>query len=215
MSSRISSFILKLSGVKMNAMFENNFKSNLVMFIQFRVSFLAFQNVILIKGWSATPKVETVCLSETVVSTYESTQQHNPEQQHWHIYCCENLKDHIVCFIVLQCFPNTCSWNRFWKELRPVAFYVYNVNLTVSEQSWTNLNNFLWNYLFGFMVHMSFTLEFQVWQNYAVSFHFTVWFGSVHSSAYDCPLHLLNSTLQAFIKYFRTMFSIFSPLKRS
>jgi hypothetical protein len=29
-------------------------------------------------------KMETVCFSETLVSTYESTRRHNPEQQHHH-----------------------------------------------------------------------------------------------------------------------------------
>jgi hypothetical protein len=36
--------------------------------------------------------METVCSSETLVSTYESTWRHNPEEQHQHLHRRENLK---------------------------------------------------------------------------------------------------------------------------
>jgi hypothetical protein len=38
--------------------------------------------------------METVCSSEMLVSTYESTWHHNPEQQNRHLHCHENLKSH-------------------------------------------------------------------------------------------------------------------------
>jgi hypothetical protein len=43
---------------------------------------------------SSTHKMEAVCFSETLVSTYESTWHHNPEEQHWYYillsqYCIE------------------------------------------------------------------------------------------------------------------------------
>jgi hypothetical protein len=37
---------------------------------------------------------ETVCSSETLVSTYKSTRRHNPEDQHLHR--CEDVKSHTV-----------------------------------------------------------------------------------------------------------------------
>jgi hypothetical protein len=37
-------------------------------------------------------KMETVCFSKTLVSTYESTQHHNQEEQHRHLHHHENLK---------------------------------------------------------------------------------------------------------------------------
>jgi hypothetical protein len=39
-------------------------------------------------------KMETVCFSKMLVSAYESTRRHNPEQ-HCHPHCCENSKSHI------------------------------------------------------------------------------------------------------------------------
>jgi hypothetical protein len=41
-------------------------------------------------------KMETVCFSESLVSTYESTQHHNPEEQYRHPEHCENLKSHMI-----------------------------------------------------------------------------------------------------------------------
>jgi hypothetical protein len=38
--------------------------------------------------------METVCFSETVISTYESTWRQNPEQQHRHPHRRENLISH-------------------------------------------------------------------------------------------------------------------------
>jgi hypothetical protein len=39
-------------------------------------------------------KVEKVCFSETMVSTYESIWRHNPEAQRRHLHRRENLKSH-------------------------------------------------------------------------------------------------------------------------
>jgi hypothetical protein len=39
---------------------------------------------------------ETVCFSETLVSSYESTRRQNPEQQHRHPHRHENLKSHNI-----------------------------------------------------------------------------------------------------------------------
>jgi hypothetical protein len=38
--------------------------------------------------------METVCFSETLLSTYESTRRHNPEEQHRHPHRRENLRSH-------------------------------------------------------------------------------------------------------------------------
>jgi hypothetical protein len=45
--------------------------------------------------------METVCFSETLVSTYKSTRRHNPEQ-HRHLHHRENLKSHKLD----ACFPS-------------------------------------------------------------------------------------------------------------
>jgi hypothetical protein len=39
-------------------------------------------------------KIEAVCLSETLASTYKSTRRHSPEDQHRHLHRRENLKSH-------------------------------------------------------------------------------------------------------------------------
>jgi hypothetical protein len=39
-------------------------------------------------------KMEVVCFSETLVSSYESTQSHNLDDEDWHIHCCENYESH-------------------------------------------------------------------------------------------------------------------------
>jgi hypothetical protein len=41
-------------------------------------------------------KMETVCFSETSVSTYKTARRHNPEEQHRHLHRRENLKSHIL-----------------------------------------------------------------------------------------------------------------------
>jgi hypothetical protein len=41
--------------------------------------------------------MKTVCFTETSVSTYKSTRRHNPEDQHRHFHCRENLKSHKLC----------------------------------------------------------------------------------------------------------------------
>jgi hypothetical protein len=43
--------------------------------------------------------METVCFSETSVSTYESTRYHNPEEEHQHLLLRENLKSHNITVI--------------------------------------------------------------------------------------------------------------------
>jgi hypothetical protein len=42
--------------------------------------------------------METLCFSETLVSTYESTRRHNPEEQN-HLNRRENLKSHKLVLI--------------------------------------------------------------------------------------------------------------------
>jgi hypothetical protein len=39
-------------------------------------------------------KMETVCFSETFISTYKSTRRYSAEDQHQHFHHCENLKSH-------------------------------------------------------------------------------------------------------------------------
>jgi hypothetical protein len=46
-------------------------------------------------------KMETVCFSETLVSTYKSIQRHNPQQQHRHFRRPKNLKSHIFNTLIL------------------------------------------------------------------------------------------------------------------
>jgi hypothetical protein len=41
---------------------------------------------------TSTVKMEVVCYSEMLVSTYMSIWHYYPEDQHWHFQCCENLK---------------------------------------------------------------------------------------------------------------------------
>jgi hypothetical protein len=41
-------------------------------------------------------KMETICFSESLVSIYESTRRHNPEQ-HRHLHRRENLRSHMLC----------------------------------------------------------------------------------------------------------------------
>jgi hypothetical protein len=47
-----------------------------------------------------TLKMETTCFSETLVSTYESTRRHNPEQQHRNPHRHENLD---LCSVLFVC----------------------------------------------------------------------------------------------------------------
>jgi hypothetical protein len=51
-------------------------------------------------------KMETICVSETLISTHESTRHHNPEEQH-HLQRCENLKSHITIILPLICDMRT------------------------------------------------------------------------------------------------------------
>jgi hypothetical protein len=44
-------------------------------------------------------KMETVYSSETVATTYKSTQHHNPGDQRWHLHCCENPQMQIHCSV--------------------------------------------------------------------------------------------------------------------
>jgi hypothetical protein len=39
-------------------------------------------------------KIETVCFSQTLESTYKLTQYHNPGEQLNRLYCCYNLKSY-------------------------------------------------------------------------------------------------------------------------
>jgi hypothetical protein len=39
--------------------------------------------------------MESVCFSETLASTDDSTQRQNPEEHHHHPHCRENLRSHI------------------------------------------------------------------------------------------------------------------------
>jgi hypothetical protein len=40
-------------------------------------------------------KMETVCFSETLASTNESTRRQNPEEEHYHLHRRESLKSHL------------------------------------------------------------------------------------------------------------------------
>jgi hypothetical protein len=42
--------------------------------------------------WAKAVKMETVCFSETLASTNESTRRQNPKEQHRHVHRRENLK---------------------------------------------------------------------------------------------------------------------------
>jgi hypothetical protein len=46
--------------------------------------------------WSLVLKMEVVCSSETLVSTFKSTWRYNQEDQHRHLHCRENLKSHTI-----------------------------------------------------------------------------------------------------------------------
>jgi hypothetical protein len=55
--------------------------------------------------------------SETLVSTYESTQRHNSEEQHRHLHCPENLKCHVhedvyISDRIIQYNANRDSYNQ-------------------------------------------------------------------------------------------------------
>jgi hypothetical protein len=52
----------------------------------------AFRTYILLP--TSGPKMEAVCSSETLVSTYKSTRYYNPEDQQRHTHCRENRKSH-------------------------------------------------------------------------------------------------------------------------
>jgi hypothetical protein len=60
----------------------------------FKISILVF--------WGVTPssrlKMKAVCLSEMLISTYEFTRCHNPEEQHRHFHRRENLRYHLFSF---------------------------------------------------------------------------------------------------------------------
>jgi hypothetical protein len=51
---------------------------------------------------SSALKMEAVCSSETMISTYKSTRRHNPEEQHRHLHRRENLISYLgsVCLLV-------------------------------------------------------------------------------------------------------------------
>jgi hypothetical protein len=56
--------------------------------------------------------METVCFSETLLSTDESTRRQNPEEQHRHPHCRENLKSHTVflCLHAITYSAGTQLW---------------------------------------------------------------------------------------------------------
>jgi hypothetical protein len=50
--------------------------------------------------------METVCFSETLVSTYKSTRRYNPEDQHRHLRRRENLKSHVLLYFLFTVVRN-------------------------------------------------------------------------------------------------------------
>jgi hypothetical protein len=66
--------------------------------VKTRTQMPAFRRNIL--SLSSGLKMETVCFSETLVFTYESTRRHNPEQ-HYHLHRRQNLKFHdLGCVLI-------------------------------------------------------------------------------------------------------------------
>jgi hypothetical protein len=58
-------------------------------------------------GESSALKMETVCFSETLASTNESTRRQDPEDHHHHPHRRENLKSHNYLLV----------WHLVWKFL--------------------------------------------------------------------------------------------------
>jgi hypothetical protein len=99
--------------------------------------------------WIATPiglvggtscleqKVEAVCSSGLLVSTYKSIHHHSPEDYHGH-HCCENLKSHIFCFFLrdISCMSpvlpvNCMKKNSLFHDQKLIDGYNFYANLHV------------------------------------------------------------------------------------
>jgi hypothetical protein len=85
---------------------------------------------------SSTLKMETVCISEMLTSTNESTQRQNPEEQHHHPHRRGNLKPHnLQNALYKPLFPFHHSLTRDTKSdtSRPVRVSQAAVNTSVSS----------------------------------------------------------------------------------
>jgi hypothetical protein len=53
-------------------------------------------------------KMEVACSSETLVSTHNAMQWHNPEDQNLNSLCCENIKTYKSCMVTV--FSLLIAW---------------------------------------------------------------------------------------------------------
>jgi hypothetical protein len=82
--------------------------------------YLAFYNIYIFRRHpSSALKMETVCSSETLVSTFKSTRRNNPEDQHHHLHRSENLKSHHHH----GCYNPACSGQRLHRERSRAVFF--------------------------------------------------------------------------------------------
>jgi hypothetical protein len=86
-----------------------------------------------LRRWKVVVFFETVRFSETLVSTYESTRCHNPEEHQRYPHRCENLKSHIevligfLYFHLLWKFCMACTFSFYF----PTYVFLYGVHLLV------------------------------------------------------------------------------------
>jgi hypothetical protein len=66
--------------------------------------------------------METVCSSETLVSTYKTTQRFYPEDQHRHIHRRENLKSYISEILQKRTFDATTDYYYYYYYYYFIAY---------------------------------------------------------------------------------------------
>jgi hypothetical protein len=64
--------------------------------------------------------MDTVCSSETLVSTYKSTRRYNPKEQHRHFYRRDDWKSHIFLSFLFHIFIHSSL--TFFPSIRPSSF---------------------------------------------------------------------------------------------
>jgi hypothetical protein len=73
--------------------------------------------------FTSTLKMEAIDTSETMLTTYTSTQHHNPEDDN-PVSCCENLKSHVhLSIMLLTCYPKF-SW---YSSASPGKWQIHNL----------------------------------------------------------------------------------------
>jgi hypothetical protein len=79
------------------------------------------------------PKDADSAFLQMFVSTYMSTQHHNPQDKHWHLHCCEMLKSKIKASALHGMLPQTelCVFNIYLDYMK--GFCKHALQLIISD----------------------------------------------------------------------------------